>query len=421
MRKKWVKRTVNIPKINSITSIADAWKYAAMVRLRQRELCILVPPPQSLEQYSSLHSEDHSVTDYLQVNLHTDDEIRAFELRHMDTPVRNIKQKITQLTSTRKKTTEWTGSAYAEEYDNKPAVNKLKPEPNVHIKLPSNVGQISRLSISCLYNAIICLVLSDMSEHYFLEAPEDIKKEFAYAIYTVFSLFAVDLRHTVLPATLLKIFSDVENYGYHAASRMHSILFYRCKNIYNKAIIEQAEKPVLRCPQCGSNEFVKECRGFTTKHLRNIHSKITNKAQDVVKYWPLFNKIMNEIAQDIRNNPGLKQILLERFQHYDLQARKDLLAKREYYSIEHYDPSKKWKKRSCNIRPDKLSDVGINNDIYRSEYKPLIKQAPDATYAEYLTGLLRKSGWPESLIKDKIMADINRAMLIKLAGVKTKC
>ncbi|MFL6401030.1 MAG: hypothetical protein ACJ72J_15820, partial [Nitrososphaeraceae archaeon] len=311
-------------------------------------------------------------------------------------------------------------SADMENYDNKAAVNKLKPEPNVHIKPPSNVGRVSRLSISCLYNAIICLVLSDMSEHYFLQVPEEIKKEFAYAIYTVFSLFAVDLRHSALPAMLLKIFSDVENYGYHAASRMHSTIFYQCKNCgyTNKAIMEQEEKPVLRCPQCGSNEFMKTSRGFTTKRLRNIHGKIANKALDLVKYGRVFNKITNEIAEDIKNNPSLKQILLGRFQDYKLQARRDLLAKREWYCIEHYDPTRKWKKRSCNIRPDKLSDVEINDDIYRLKYKALIKQLPNATYAEFLAGLLRKSGWPKSLIKDKIIADITRAMRVKLVAAK---
>ena len=41
---------------------------------------------------------------------------------------------------------------------------------------------------------------------------------------------------------------------------------------------------------------------------------------------------------------------------------------------------------------------------YIAEYKPLIEQAPNATYVKYLAGLLRKSGWPESLIKDKIIA-----------------
>jgi hypothetical protein len=97
--------------------------------------------------------------------------------------------------------------------------------------------------------------------------------------------------------------------------------------------------------------------------LRNIHGKITNKALDLIKYEQVFNKIIYKIAQDIRNDPELKRILLGRFQCYELQARKDLLAKRECYCIEHYDLSKKWKERSCNI--SKLSDVEINDDIYR--------------------------------------------------------
>jgi DNA-directed RNA polymerase subunit RPC12/RpoP len=59
---------------------------------------------------------------------------------------------------------------------------------------------------------------------------------------------------------LIKIFSDVTNYGYHAASRMHSTMFYQCKNCgdTDKAPMEVEEKSVLRCIQCGSIEFIKK-------------------------------------------------------------------------------------------------------------------------------------------------------------------
>jgi DNA-directed RNA polymerase subunit RPC12/RpoP len=260
-----------------------------------------------------------------------------------------------------------------------------------------------------------------MSEQYFSSLPkeiEEIQKEFAYAIYTHFSLLAVDLRHTVLPASWFKIFSDVEDYGYRRAVRMNSTVLDQCKNcdeVYEETGQEQ-EKPILRCSRCGSNEFIKKRRSYTSKHVHNIHSKILKKAEDLIEYWHLLDNFIKKIAHDITNNPELKQVLLRRFQEYELQARKDLLVKREYYCIEHYDPTRKCKKRPCNISENKLACVEINDERYHLQYKPLIEQALNTTTSyekvnllAKSTGLLQKLGWPESLIKDKIVVDIKRA------------
>jgi hypothetical protein len=98
--KRWVKRTVNIPKANKITNISEAWDYVAKVCLRMRENMILLyhpsPPDNKFNAYDM----------FSKFSPHTDQEIKAFELRHLSTPAKNIKMKNIQLTSQIKKTTE---------------------------------------------------------------------------------------------------------------------------------------------------------------------------------------------------------------------------------------------------------------------------------------------------------------------------
>ena len=43
--KRWVKRNVNIPKIENIKTISEAWDYSGKIFLLLRELQILFPPP----------------------------------------------------------------------------------------------------------------------------------------------------------------------------------------------------------------------------------------------------------------------------------------------------------------------------------------------------------------------------------------
>lgn len=100
MQKRWVKRTVNIPKAARITNVSKAWDYAAKVFLRMRELAILFPFFEDDENRARL------VYNQYNYGQHTLEEIKAFESTHLSTPAKNIKTKKIELTRNVRRTTE---------------------------------------------------------------------------------------------------------------------------------------------------------------------------------------------------------------------------------------------------------------------------------------------------------------------------
>jgi hypothetical protein len=70
----------------------------------------------------------------------------------------------------------------------------------------------------------------------------------------------------------------------------------------------------------------------------------------MVEYLPVFKVVKTMYCY--ANNKDIEDIM-KRFREYELLAKRDLLSKRECYFMVHYDPTKKWKKRSCYI-PDNL-------------------------------------------------------------------
>jgi hypothetical protein len=108
---------------------------------------------------------------------------------------------------------------------------------------------------------------------------------------------------------------------------------------------------------------------------------------------------------------------LKRFKEYEKLAVKDLLIKKEGYFIVHYDASKKWKKRSCYIPDNALSQVEIVDPRYFSQYIPMIKRLTmlydiKATYEEKfrlftnISNTLKMLGWPQRHLNSKILADM---------------
>ncbi len=88
-------------------------------------------------------------------------------------------------------------------------------ESPIHVKLPENTGNITRMSILWLYAAIIFTVLRDMIQHIYQMSKED-DKWFASVVYSYYSfLVSVDDRKFVNPLRWLKILEDVDNYGYN--------------------------------------------------------------------------------------------------------------------------------------------------------------------------------------------------------------
>ena|SRR5215207_8009280 len=116
LTKRWVKRTVNIPNIPKPdhATLSSAWDYAARVCLRIRESLILWPPQESANK--NINGSPHQI--FSGFSPLSEDQINAFELRHLSTPAKNVRRKIRELKANKPKTTE------SYEYNS----NKLPPK-----------------------------------------------------------------------------------------------------------------------------------------------------------------------------------------------------------------------------------------------------------------------------------------------------
>lgn len=216
--KRWVNRRIHIPNNDDkITSVSEAWKYAAKVCLRARQQMILYPPPPEYDNPGPFYEEFSAFSPY------NSEEIKAFESRHLSTPAKNIKGKIKELHSQVRLTTETHGE------DPFPC-NKSPEKPTMHLKLPDNTGDITKLSVAWLYGAIVCLVLRDLSLND-IQFEGDMKRDFTDAIYTYFSLFVIGLRGRERSFFLeyLKIIEDTKSHGYRGAAVINATDTYYCR------------------------------------------------------------------------------------------------------------------------------------------------------------------------------------------------
>ena len=234
-----------------------------------------------------------------------------------------------------------------------------------------------------------------------------------------------DNRHRVDWSELFDLFKDVKDgSGHHAASAASSTDTTLCKtcskNVHRDSsdFVEMELSTELqnwKCPRCGGTERMK-ARTLTPEYIRKIQNRVLQKREDVFNYLPfVYEKVKSMYNYIISRN---KEDFLERFEEYEKLATKDLLIKREGFFIVHYDPLKKWKKRSCYITGT-LAYIHSSDSRYSSEYEPLINElAKKVSYNSELmdkednllsavSGVLEGIGWSRRYVREKIEADID--------------
>ena len=409
----------NIPKLEYVT-LSGAWDYAARVCLRMREDLILWPQQASTNK----NIDDSGYQFFSGFSLFSQDQINAFELRHLSTPAKNVRAKIRELKANRPRTTE------SYEYNS----NKLPPRGMIHTSLPRNVGSITKPSVRWLYGAIVCLVLRDMSKD--LPIQNSIIREFSMSIFTAFSLYIrmVDNRYRTDWSELFELSKDVKNgSGHHAASAASSTDTVLCKECSKNVRKDSSDFEEMefdaqlqdwKCPRCGGIERLK-VRALTPTYIRKIQDKVLRKEMDVCSYLPFFEKVRSTYNYIISKN---KEDFLERFKEYEKLAIKDLLIKKECCFMVHYDSSKKWKKRSCYIARGQAY-IHSNDSRYFSQYKSLINElAKEVNYNKELidneyylllsiSDELEAIGWPKRYLREKIEADIDHLKILKFLNL----
>ena len=358
LQTRWVKRTTSIPRKEGILSVADAWEYAAKVNLRLREYMILFPPNNSFDKRAT-----ELTYDYFNLGLHSDDEIKAFEARHLIIPSKNLRTKLKQLTLQVRSTATYNprDQVYGDF-----AINKLPAFRTVHTKVPQNAGHVTRSSVSYLYAAIVCYIFRDISKLY--PFPEEFHRELAYSIYTRFSMLEnglSDLRYAYSLPRWISILQDAEKYGYGNAAQMNAQNTNYCKNCSSRkkntdVLMEeslQGDSSKLKCPKCGGEESLK--RRLTIKQMHNKRIKIWKKIEDIAYYVPMFRDLLEDKWMPMVVN---KYVYYFRrlFEEYEKIACKDLLSATEYNFIGHYDSTKKSKRKWCPITNKQAEEIKGN-------------------------------------------------------------
>jgi hypothetical protein len=389
---------VQVPRNPHINTILEAWDYAAKVCLRHRDMMILFPPtlPADDEALSQINYQYFS-----KFTLHTNEEIKAFESRHLSSPDKNIKTMKARLTSHLKRTTE--------DHDYINPVNKLPETDTIHIQLPDDSGRITKSSISCLYASIVCKVIGDTSNGIPSIAPE-YNKNCANAIHSIFRLLLDDLRYSNTTIEwFLKILPDVYDHGYTAAASKNAIS------------IQDNMKVRL-----------------SSKHVRNKSEKLSQMIVDmensrVLDYFECFMRGFEFI---MKNNPDLKEDFQKRFHNYEIEAVKgDFLTKYYYFvghSVDSDDGSdnkhNRSKKKWCPIKKHDLAYIKIKDEGY-STYENLINDIAKAlcegnresgTIHASARNMLHQLGWTEKFIEDKMHADIEQVFAKYMNELESK-
>ncbi len=401
LSKRWVKRNVNIPKIENIKTISEAWDYSGKIFLRIRELQILFPPLTHDFEIKNTFAQFEKLCPLSR------EDFEAFINKNMDTISKNALSK-------------------------KEMMEKREDVKFHRFVLPKNAGKITRLSVSSLYGAIVCFSLRDI-----FETSGKINHQYQHAksICNIFRFFYLSLRNTISKLKWEDIIEDINEYGYNAASSLNSILTNICANCSNvrkkekelvflEEIDQRNNEIIFRCPNCGKSNRRK--RKFSTQYLKQTFQKKSQEFNHFIDSLPDYEEFINRYGKYLKT--VFAEQFLEYFALYEENAKRDLLTTKEYYVIGHYDSNKKHKKRWCIIK--NLADIEIDDQKYYSEYIPSIKRMVQLFYKddpikifhdfslwEKVVKILIDIGWSPKYAQNKVHADCMKVVLYNMSNV----
>jgi hypothetical protein len=380
--KRAVKNRVQLPKRANVVTLYDALDYAAKAFLRLHEDVIRFPPPPELEKALYQVQLERAYSEFTKFSLHTTKEIEAYESRQLNLLLERKEER----NVIRRKN-------YDSQHKSKPMkesqqVNNFlsdmeRPkESPIHVKLPENTGNITRMSILWLYGAIVFTVLRDMIQHIYQMSEED-DKWFASAVYSYYSfLVAVDDRKFVNPLRWLKILEDVnDNNGYSAAASRNYVVGTYCKRckiekkIFVPMEITGNNYDGRLCRECGGTEGLQ--RSVTREYIHNVikgENSIKQRIIDFQENLQSYQNLEARLVNDIRSDPEITECFRESFDKYEKEAGKSSFHKSEHYFMGHYDASRKSKRRWCSLSVKDILAIEIDDP----NYKKLIKDFLDS-------------------------------------------
>lgn len=399
LTKRWVKRTNSIPRFDEVTTIAQAWDYAATVYLQLHAALIRFPPDDKEFDKSfsrAIYKEFSNICPY------TPNKISKFETRQMNRLLLGKRKRRVHVQSIKSgyrqdKNNRLSSSEYQQYYwqDHDPYKKKIS------IPLPSNSGRVTSTSIACIYGALIFKTLSYVFMHHTFSDNEN--RFYSYVIYTLFSTYSAyyDDRYHISITEWLKICKDAKNHGLSSASSLNPVFTLEGKRVQH-----------------------------SPRHIRNKLIKVENQLHDIIFCTPYYIQLIDTISSVIKTNQASRKLFLTIFDRLEQQLNEEKFGNtREYYFIKHTlttKPKIKW----CPISQRNLAYVTVVDERYKLYESFVFKIAAvigphsppqDEKFGKYISAagsILRQLGFRTDLIYDKIKSDIiaecfNRFMFMR--------
>jgi hypothetical protein len=253
---------VRVPTAADIYTISDAWDYGAKVCLHNSQMVLKFPPDAALDKALA-----PSMYDFFRVvTSHTDSDIREFECRHK----RIIKGRLAARTH---KPAAHKGQRLVRlpDYDQMSFAIPYKP---IHTRVPADTGRVSRFSLSLLYGAIVCAVISNYTWRLrSIFEPTENEKLAARAICAHFSLLYVDERMRMTWLGWQQLMLESIHDGIGAAINKHA------------TILDDGTRVRL-----------------TRKQVLNKSAEVFEKAQETIIYAQIFDRLFKGYARYVKSD-----------------------------------------------------------------------------------------------------------------------
>ena len=282
MRFSYPQDTVAVPNVSQFETVADAWDYSAKVFLRLSQRALENPPvDEKLDSQIAQTTYEHFRT----ILPHSDDDINYFESIH----TQRIKER--------------------------QAICQVNPD-----------AKVSRMSLSLLYGAIVCTVMSNklFNPYHAIFKGGEVERKVAYAIYTFYSQLLIDERAKTTWVGWYNIVYDfITKVGPGAAAKKHA------------------------------NEVAGG--SLTRKQVKDKKSEVINKALDDLRYRPVFESLLRSTGQLIKSNTNAAAYMLNQFERFQFEVY-DQERKYEYAWVIH----------------DKTQQPGSNDEFFQESRRTSI-------------------------------------------------
>ena len=416
-------RRENIIKIDQssgseVMKLSDSFDYVAKISLRLERDLILLPQITENDDFNLARGIYEEMKGF---DPHTEKERKLFEKRWFKE--HNLERKlIREEKNAVEKDLKQFEDAKSKYLKSRSYMDDL-PAKRIRAPMSDNM-HISRASIAWHYAAILFTALSNLASRGVMPPSET---SYSLATYHVFDYFKchVDGRYRRTPLQWAKILDTRIEHGYNAASSMSALPINACRQCYDlKGEITDMRSRKKHdgsiewfCLECGGTESL--VREITAKNIKKREGRIALEHNLYLKSIPVYLQLKENFSVVLEQDEGFRVDLKTNFERQENESRKLSFHIPFAYSIQHYDPSKKGKKRYCSHNTESLLRCRVTDAIYSQNIQLLaymIRKCPDVVTSKHKTNIdrcterLANIGFPKECVFAKFETDLKQVL-----------